>query len=131
MQNAYTNGLFKSAACFNVLAGLPFLVAMAPVANLMGLEVTPTSALFIQITMALVVIFGWAYWMISCDPVRFRPYIVLGIVLKIMVVAIIWGHWLAGSISWPLPVLASGDIVYALLFWRYLSGTRFTAVQRY
>jgi len=32
---------------------------------------------------------------------------------------VVYGHWLAGSIPWPLPVAASGDIVYALLFWRY------------
>ncbi|MDB6145599.1 MAG: hypothetical protein JWP80_4643 [Pseudomonas sp.] len=129
MQNKYTNGLFKSAACFNVLAGLPLLVALRPAASLMGLEVTPTSALFIQITMALVVIFGWAYWMISRDPVRYRPYIVLGVALKILVVSLIYGHWLAGSIPWPLPVLASGDIVYALLFWRYLSSTRYAVLK--
>lgn len=124
MSNSSARTLFGSAAGFNVLAGLPFLVAMQPVAALMGLQVTPTSALFIQITMALVVMFGWAYWMISRDPVRYRPYIVLGILLKILVVAVIYGHWLAGNIPWPLPVLASGDIVFALLFWRYLSSTR-------
>ncbi|MBK5396366.1 hypothetical protein JFU47_06480 [Pseudomonas sp. TH39(2020)] len=131
MQNTYTNGLFKSAACFNVFAGLPFLVAMRPAADLMGLEVTPTSALFMQITMALVVMFGWAYWMISRDPVRYRPYIVLGVVLKILVVAVICGHWLAGSIPWPLPVLASGDILFAWLFWRYLSSTRYAVLTRF
>jgi hypothetical protein len=120
MQNAYSKGLFKTAACFNVLAGLPWLVALHPVANLMGLEITAAGALFIQITMAVVVIFGWAYWMIGRDPVRYRPYIALGLMLKIMVVALIYGHWLAGNIPWPLPVLASGDIVFAALFWRYL-----------
>ncbi|MBK5356586.1 hypothetical protein JFU37_29485 [Pseudomonas sp. TH41] len=124
MSNSSARTLFGSAAGFNVLAGLPFLVALQPVAALMGLQVTPTSALFIQITMALVVMFGWAYWMISRDPVRYRPYIVLGILLKILVVAVIYGHWLAGNIPWPLPVLASGDIIFALLFWRYLSSTR-------
>lgn len=119
----YTRTLFFSAACFNVLAGLPLLVAMRPVAELLGLQITPTSAPFIQITMALVVIFGWAYWMIARDPLRYRPYIVLGVFLKLVVVAVIYGHWLVGNIPWPLPMLASGDILYALLFWRYLSST--------
>lgn len=131
MQTKYTNGLFKSAACFNVLAGLPMLIAMRPVADLMGLEITPTSALFIQITMGLVVMFGGAYWMVSRDPVRFRPYIVLGLLLKIMVGILVFGHWLAGSIPLQLPVLASGDIVFALLFWRYLSSTRYAAAKCY
>ncbi|HCS44720.1 MAG TPA: hypothetical protein DIW52_18145 [Pseudomonas sp.] len=130
MPNNYTNGLFKSAACFNVLAGLPLLVAMRPAADLMGLDITPTSALFIQITMALVVMFGWVYWMISVDPVRYRPYILLGVLLKPLFVILIFGHWLAGSIPWPLPTLASVDILYAALFWRYLSNTRFAVANR-
>jgi hypothetical protein len=40
------------------------------------------------------------------------------------VVAVITSHWLAGTIAWPLPALAASDIVFALLFWRYLSSTR-------
>ena len=130
LSNNYTNGLFKSAACFNVLAGLPLLVAMGPVAELMGLEITPTSALFIHLTMTLVVMFGGGYWMISVDPVRYRPYILLGVLLKPVFVILIYGHWLAGSIPWPLPALASVDILYAALFWRYLSNTRFALANR-
>ncbi|MBK5354476.1 hypothetical protein JFU37_18465 [Pseudomonas sp. TH41] len=130
MQTKYSSGLFKIAACFNLLAGLPFLLATTPVASLVGLEVTPTSMLFIQITMAMVVMFGWAYWMVSVDPARYRPFIGLGLASKIMVVALIGGYWLTGNIPWQLPALASGDIVFAALFWRYLSGSRLTAVQR-
>ncbi|MNN48512.1 hypothetical protein D3C81_1629940 [compost metagenome] len=40
-----------------------------------------------------------------------------------MVVTIIFGHWLAGNIGWPLPALASGDILFGLLFWRYYQQT--------
>ena len=124
MSNAYARTLFSIAAGFNILAGLPLLVATQPVAQLMGLQMTPTTGLFIQITMIVVLMFGWAYWMISRDPVRYRPYIVLGIALKILVVAVITSHWLVGTIAWPLPALAASDIVFALLFWRYLSSTR-------
>jgi len=123
MPDTYTRTLFFSAACFNVFAGLPLLVAMRPMAEVMGLQITPTATLFIQITMGLVVIFGWAYWMIGLDPLRYRPYILLGVTLKTLVVSVIYGHWLVGNIPWPLPVLASGDIVYVLLFWRYYQRT--------
>ena len=124
MSNAYARTLFGIAACFNILAGLPLLVATQPVAQLMGLQMTPTAGLFIQITMIVVLMFGWAYWMISRDPVRYRPYIVLGIALKILVVAVIASHWVAGTIPWPLPALVACDIVFAMLFWRYLNSTR-------
>ncbi|MFJ2690506.1 hypothetical protein [Pseudomonas sp. NPDC087336] len=124
MSNANARTLFSTAAGFNILAGLPLLVATQPVARLMGLQTTPTAALFIQISMIVVLVFGWAYWMISRDPVRYRPFIVLGIILKILVVAVIGSHWLVGNVAWPLPTLVASDIVFALLFWRYLSSTR-------
>jgi hypothetical protein len=114
-----TRALFVSAAGFNLLAGLPFLVAMDPVAATMGLQLNVAATLFAQITMGLVVVFGWVYWMISRDPVRYRPWILLGIILKIVVVVVIYGHWLLGNIPWPLPALASGDVLYAALFLRY------------
>ncbi|PXX54690.1 hypothetical protein SAMN05660489_05727 [Pseudomonas sp. LAMO17WK12:I10] len=131
MRSAHTRGLFKTAACFNVLAGLPMLLATTPVAALLGLEITPTSTLFIQITMAVVVMFGWAYWMVSVDPVRYRPFIGLGLTLKVVVVALIGGYWLAGNIPWPLPALALGDIVLAVLFWRYLRGSPYAVISRF
>lgn len=124
MSNAYARTLFGIAACFNILAGLPLLVATQPVAQLMGLQMTPTAGLFIQITMIVVLMFGWAYWMVGRNPVRYRPYIVLGIALKILVVAVIASHWVAGTIPWPLPALVACDIVFAMLFWRYLNSTR-------
>ena len=39
------------------------------------------------------------------------------------------GHvrWLAGNLDWPLAALTSGDIVYALLFWRYYQRTAIPA----
>jgi hypothetical protein len=112
-------GLFLSAAWFNFLAGLPLIVALGIVAPLMGLQINPTATLFIQITASVIVVFGWAYWMIARDPKRFRPYIVLGIVLKIVVVVVVFGHWIAGNILWLLPALAAVDAIYAVLFWRY------------
>jgi len=136
MTDATTRVLFRSAAGFNLLASLPFLIAMDPDAAAVGLQLNPAAILFAQITMGVVVVFGWAYWMISLDAVRYRPWILLGIVLKILVVVVIFSHWLLGNISWPLPVLASGDVIYAVLFWRHYrrtaawSATRSNAVAR-
>ena len=123
MSPSYTRLLFISGAIFNLLAGLPFLIAPEFMAALMGLELNATAAMFLQLTFALVVVFGWVYWMIARDPVRNRPYILLGIILKLLVVAIFFGHWLSGNIPGHLPALASGDIFYALLFWLYYRRT--------
>lgn len=116
----YPRLMFLSGAVFNTLAGLLLLlVAMGPAADIMGFEITPTATLFIQVMGGVVLAFAWAYWKISTDPVLYRPYILLGLCLKIMVVVIVFGHWLAGNLLWPFPALVSGDILYAFLFWRY------------
>ena len=118
-------GLFLVAACFNWIAGLPLFVATKPAAALLGLEVTnATAALFVHLIGGLIVIFGGAYAMIARDPVRYRAYIPLGLILKTYVVVIVYGWWLIGAIPWPMPALAAGDIVFAVLFWRYYVATR-------
>jgi len=42
----------------------------------------------------------------------------------VLAVATATWHWLAGDLSWPLPLLISGDLVFALLFVDYLRRTR-------
>ncbi len=123
MSPSYTRLLFRSGAIFNWLVGLPFLIALKPVAELLGLTLNPAAALFIHVTMGLVIAFGWVYWLIARDSVRYRLYILLGMSLKIMVVTLFCAHWLNGGIPWQLPALASGDTVYALLFWMYYQRT--------
>lgn len=115
--------LFLSAACFNWLAGIPFLAATTPIAWMMGLDPNPTAVLFIQLTAGVIVAFGGAYALIARDPVYYRPYIPLGLILKLYFVAVVYGWWLSGGIPWPLPALAAGDIVFSWLFWRYYRAT--------
>jgi hypothetical protein len=92
----------------------------------MGLQVTPTARLFIQLVACVIIVFGCAYAMIARDPVRYRPYILLGMVLKLAVVAFVYGYWVAGVIGYPLPALAAVDAVYAALFLRFHRRSRNT-----
>jgi hypothetical protein len=114
--------LFHIAAVFNFLVGIPMLVAYPAVARLLGLEGPPT--VWFHIAALVVVIFGGAYWCIARDPVKFRPYVHLGIVAKLAFVAAIYGHWLAGGASGRTALLVTADLVFALLFVAYLRGSR-------
>ncbi len=114
--------LFHIAAVFNFLVGIPMLVAYPVVARLLGLEGPPT--VWFHIAALVVVIFGGAYWCIARDPVKFRPYVHLGIVAKLAFVATIYGHWLAGGASGRTALLVTADLVFALLFVAYLRGSR-------
>src|SRR5574337_913732 len=109
--------LFGSAAAFNWIAGLPILLAGRQVAALAGIQGEQESLLFTQIAGLAIVGFGWAYWQVGRAPSENRAIVQLGLALKLGVVVLAFGNWLAGTINAALPVLALGDLVYAALFW--------------
>ncbi len=113
--------LFTVAAIFNLLVGLPMLLAFPLVSRLLGVEGGPT--VWYHICAAIVVIFGYAYWRIARDPVGFRPYIALGIIGKLVFVVAIYGHWLAGDASGRMALLVTVDLVFAILFALYLKAS--------
>jgi hypothetical protein len=113
---------FTIAALFNLLVGIPMLVAYPVVARLLQIEGPPT--VWFHIVAAVVIVFGGAYWCIARDPVKFRVYVPLGAIAKLAFVAAIYGHWLAGTASGRLAGLVTVDLIYALLFVAYLRGSR-------
>jgi hypothetical protein len=113
--------LFTVAAIFNALVGLSMLAAYEPLAPWLGFPPKPT--VWIHIVALIVLVFGYAYWRIAKDPVRFREYIVLGIVGKLAFVIAIYGHYLAGDATAASAMLVSGDLVFAGLFGAYLART--------
>lgn len=114
--------LFQVAALFNFAVGIPLMLAYPAVAPLLGMP--PSPGVFFHVAIGIVLVFGYAYWCISRDPVQYRPYVVLGVLGKMVFVVAIYGHWLAGSASSPMAVLVTGDLIFAVLFVRYLRATR-------
>lgn len=110
--------LFRIATLFNVVVGGSLLLAYPRVAPLLGIEGPPT--LWFHVTAAVVLVFGYAYWRIARDPVRFREYIALGAIAKLAFVVAIYGHWLLGDAPGMLALLVTADLVFAALFVRYL-----------
>ncbi|UMZ10604.1 hypothetical protein I9018_24400 [Pseudomonas sp. MPFS] len=117
----YARWLFGSAALFNALVAASVLFLEQMLRPLLGLEVATGSNLVMRdLAMALVAAFGVAYLCVALDPRRFRPYIVLGVLGKCLVLVCVFGHWLASHIGWQLPTLALGDAIYSLLFLQFL-----------
>ena len=110
--------LFAIAALFNFLVGIPMLVAYPLVARLLGLEGPPT--VWFHIAAAIVIVFGYAYARIAQDPVKYRPYVMLGAIAKLAFVVVIYGHWLNGTAPGRVALLVTADLVFALLFAGYL-----------
>jgi hypothetical protein len=114
--------LFTVAAIFNAVVGLAMLLAYDPLVPWLGFPPRPT--VWIHIIALVVLVFGYAYWRIAMDPVKFREYVVLGIVGKLAFVVVIYGHFIAGDATAALATLVTADLVFAGLFAAYLARTR-------
>ncbi|MGE8064409.1 hypothetical protein [Pseudomonas sp. NPDC089569] len=113
--------LFGSAALFNWAVVLGLLLLNPWLSPLLQLN-EPTGSNFAlrDLGLMLIATFGVAYLCVARSPARFRPYVGLGVLGKCLVVIAIYSHWLAGHISWPLPALALGDVLFAWLFVDFL-----------
>lgn len=119
--NGHAKILFVIAALFNVAVGLSWLAAFPLVQNLMQLAPAEGSnRMILNICAVLVLTFGYAYYMVSRDPVKYRPYAVLGTIGKLAVVAVVLPVIIQGGQGYILGWVAMGDLVFALLFAHFL-----------
>lgn len=108
--------LFLSASVFNFAAAVTLLFAYKPVFSLIGLTPLPENPIYLHLFALLAASFGLAYYWVSKDFDRNRNLVQLGVITKIAVFAMPLAYFIAGSISWQLPVITSVDLVYAILF---------------
>jgi hypothetical protein len=112
--------MFQAAAVWNVGAALAS-VAMGQSGPRAWLGFAPVGdPLGWHVAALCVALFGLAYLWISQDPPGHRDLIRLGLIGKPLVFAICLGHVLFGQAPPAAAVAGSGDLLFALLFWRYL-----------
>ncbi len=109
--------LFGAAAVFNASVGLGLLFLRPQVSGVLRLDpISGTNLVLLYLTAGFILLFGCAFVMVAVDPVRYRPFIPLSILGKLAAFASVFGAWLAGQAPASLPALASGDLVFAILF---------------
>lgn len=117
--------LFRSGAVFNWVATL-LLLPESRLANRLGMRPAPTGTLSDHVAAGAVGLFGVGYWMAGSAPERHRGIIQLGLAGKILVIALVLGHYLAGNANLRLTAAVLGDLIYSVLFARYLATSRST-----
>ena len=122
MSPQQTRTLFRIAALFNWSAVVFFLPALG-IADRLG-HGAPTGTPFEHVGLGAIALFGIGYWMVASAPEQNRGIVQLGLLGKVLAIAVVVGHYIAGNVSLPLALVVSGDIVFAVLFARYLVGTR-------
>jgi hypothetical protein len=113
--------LFRSAALFNWAAAVFFLPVLG-LADRLGYG-GPTGTVFEHLGLGFIALFGLGYWMVASAPEQNRGIVQLGLLGKSLAVALVVGHYVAGNVSAPLALVVSGDVVFAVLFARYLATT--------
>ena len=116
--------LFRTAALFNWSAVVLFLPVLG-LADRLG-RGGPTGTVFEHLGIGAIGLFGLGYWMVASAPDQNRGIVQLGLLGKVLAVALVGGHYLAGNVSLPLALVVSGDVVFVVLFARYLAITRRT-----
>ena len=113
---------FWVALGFNLLAGLPLLLAPDVMMTTLGVEV-PSDLLFHRFTGLLVVCFGGLYALVAQDAARFRPLVWLGIIGKAGVVALFTEAYMGGRVPFSLYAISLGDVAFIAGFVAFLSMT--------
>lgn len=116
-----TRRVLLAAGAFNLGAALalPVLARLAPA--WLGLDPPSLSQrMYIDLFAALVLTIGLGYALAGLDLPRWWPIVALGILGKALVVLIAWGYFVAGGSGLLPAVLAGGDALFAILFYRVL-----------
>lgn len=123
--SSYAKPLFFVAAAFNVAIAAGLTLGWPMTAQLLQLAPADGSNwLVVKVAAVLILAFGYAYFMVGVDPVRYRPYVSLGIIGKLLVVLVALPVIVAGSQGYLLAWAAMGDLLFAILFALFLKGQR-------
>jgi len=112
--------IFRLAALFNFSVAIPLWAAPVWLSTLLGLEPVPTDILYTDLFAVLALTFGIGYWWVGADPVRNQVVLKMGICGKLLVVGVGYWHFFIGATNLPFALLVTGDLLWALVFWRFL-----------
>lgn len=113
---AWIKPLFLVAALYDGLLGLAFLTVPLRIYAWMNVP-PPNHPGYIQFPAAMLIIFGYAFWLVARDPVRRRDIIWLGCMLKIAYCAVVFAHAAsAGGIPTIWTIFAVADLLFLFAF---------------
>jgi hypothetical protein len=125
IMSIYVRALFGFAGTLNLLVGLALLLWPAGAMAFAGIGPLAASAMpLIYFAGTMIALFGYSYFLIAADPVRFRPLIHIGALGKLLAVASAGLPWIMGQTGPRLASVLAPDVIFALLFLDYLRRTK-------
>jgi hypothetical protein len=119
--SAQARWLFGSAALYNIGGAVGFLFLRPWTEPLLDLDpVAGTNLPTLYLCCGFVILFGCVYILLAHDPVRYRPYIPLAVLGKLLAIVSFVVPWMGGQVSWPLVATIAADPAYVVLFLLFL-----------
>lgn len=118
----YYRYLFLAGALWNWLAAVVLWFGYEPLLKYLGMS--PLNyALPMQMALALIFVYGVAYFYVSRDHTKNREIAKLGVYGKTAVFILLVSTWRAGDIAFFLVIPGIVDLVFAALFLEFLVAT--------
>jgi hypothetical protein len=112
--------VFLAAGIINVVVGALMVLAPVTAVSSMSLPVPGDSFIFVRMAGGLILAMGIGYLMAAGDPDRHRGIIAIGAFGKGLAWLLVLIYWLSGAISfWAFAAFAI-DLIFAVLFTRFL-----------
>jgi hypothetical protein len=117
----YYRWMFLAAAAWNAFAAGAVLFLLTNAEFRMRMEISnPTDPLILQLLASCLFLFGLGYYWVSSALSENHGIVKLGVVGKILVFILFFGHALAGTIPVGLAVPTVVDLLFAVLFLEFL-----------
>jgi hypothetical protein len=117
----YYRWMFLAAAAWNAFAAAAVLFLLTNAAFRMRMEISnPADPLILQLLASCLFVFGLGYYWVSRALSENHGIVKLGVVGKILVFILFFGHALAGTIPVTLAVPSVVDLLFAALFVEFL-----------
>ena len=121
--------LFFVAALWNLILGFIFLVFFSQLMTLFGMPIPPRElTVFHQMAILLAMVYGIGYYMVSRKLYSHNGIVILGTIGKIIVFFLFLFHMLFSGLHLVVFLIGLGDLIFALLFIRFLTFSRKGAV---
>ncbi|HEY5048581.1 MAG TPA: hypothetical protein VII49_11240 [Rhizomicrobium sp.] len=121
----YAGPLFGIAAAFNFAIGFALLFLRPLLFAPLGFDAARGSNIVLANLVGMfVVLFGYCYLRVALDARKYRVYVSIGAIGKLLAVACAVAPWLVGAVSPRLLMFFAPDLIFALLFLDYLRRTR-------
>lgn len=115
MKREHVRPLFRLAALYDIVLGLVYGLAYRTIYAKFAIAL-PNHDAYVQLPAALILVFGVGFWFVSRAPGRNRDLIRVGVMMKLAFSAIVFGHFLLGSIPTMWVPFAAIDLLFAIAF---------------